>query len=175
MTDPKRVIIDTDPGIDDTAAIFMALGSPELQIEALTTVFGNSSIENCTLNALRILEAAGRTDIPVYQGVGRPLNFEEPVLAPHIHGDDGVGNSNPPMPTTAIRDGHAVLEIINRIMAVPGEITLMVIGRATNAALAISLEPRLAKAAKEVIVMGGALREPGNVTPVATANVWGDP
>ena len=71
----KRVIIDTDPGIDDAAAIFLALGSPELQVDALTTVFGNTAVEQCTVNALRILEAAGRADIPVYQGSGRPFNF----------------------------------------------------------------------------------------------------
>ena len=69
----KRVIIDTDPGIDDTAAIFLALASPELRVEALTTVYGNGTIADCTRNALIVLETAGRSDIPVYQGAGKPL------------------------------------------------------------------------------------------------------
>ena len=80
-----RVIIDTDPGIDDAAAILMGLGSPELRVEALTTVFGNASVAQSTVNALRILEAAGRTDIPVYQGVGRCYNFMEPTYAAQVH------------------------------------------------------------------------------------------
>ena len=175
MPNAKRVIIDCDPGIDDTAALFMGLGSSEIQIEALTTVFGNSSIENCTLNALRILEAADRADIPVYRGVGKPLNYDEPFYAPHVHGDDGIGNINAPLPTTKIQPNHAVLEIMDRVMKAPGELSLMVLGRAPNVALAIMLEPRLAESMKEVIVMGGALRQPGNVSPVATANIWGDP
>ena len=175
MPEPKRVIIDTDPGIDDAAAIFMALASPELQIEAFTTTFGNASTDQCTINTLRLLEATGRTDIPVYKGVGKMLNYETPAYAPHVHGNDGLGNTNLPMPTTPIQSRAAVPEIIERVMASPGEITLMVIGRQTNLALAISLEPRVATAIKEVVVMGGALREPGNVNMVATANIWGDP
>lgn len=175
MAEPRRVIVDTDPGIDDAAAIFMALASPELQIEAFTTTFGNASTDQCTLNALRLLEATGRTDIPVYKGVGKMLNCEEPVYSPDIHGDDGLGNTNLPMPKTAVQSRNAVPEIIERVMASPGELTLMVIGRQTNLALAISREPKVATAIKEVVVMGGALREPGNVTMVATANIWGDP
>jgi inosine-uridine nucleoside N-ribohydrolase len=175
MADPKRVIIDTDPGIDDTAAILMALGSPELQVEALTTVFGNTSVEQCTTNALRILEAAGRADIPVYQGCGRPVNFDEPQFAAHIHGSDGMGEANIPLPTIKAQERHAVLEVIDRVLASPGELTIATIGRQTNLAQAISLEPRIATAIKEVVVMGGAIREPGNASPVATANIWGDP
>lgn len=175
MVEPKRVIIDTDPGIDDAAAIFMALASPELQIEAFTTTFGNAPLDACTLNILRLLEATGRTNIPVYRGVGKMLNYEEPTYASHIHGDDGLGNTNLPMPKTPIQSRGAVPEIIERVMASPGEMTVMMIGRLTNLALAISLEPRVATAIKEVIVMGGTLREPGNASMVATANIWGDP
>jgi len=89
----KRVIIDTDPGIDDAAAILMALGSPEIQIDAITTIFGNTPVENCTTNTLRILEAAKRTDIPVYQGASRQFNFTVPASASHIHGSDGFGDT----------------------------------------------------------------------------------
>jgi len=171
----KRVIIDTDPGIDDTAAILFALGSPEIQVEALTTVFGNVSVEQCTINALRILEAAGREDIPVYQGSGKPFGMGEPAFAQYIHGSDGLGDSDAPEPTTSAQSQNAVIEIIERVLASPGEITLLAIGRLTNVALAINVEPAIVDAIDEVIVMGGAVTVPGNVTPVATANIWGDP
>ena len=171
----KRVIIDTDPGIDDTAAILFALNSPELHIEALTTVFGNVSVEQCTVNALRILEAAGRSDIPVYQGAGKPFGLWEPAFAQYIHGGDGLGDSDAPFPTTGARDRNAVLEIIERVQAEPGELAFIALGRLTNLALAINVEPTIADMLTEVVVMGGAVSVPGNVTPVATANIWGDP
>lgn len=175
MAEPTRMIIDTDPGIDDTAAILMALGSPELQIEALITVFGNTPIERCTTNALRILEAAGRSDIPVYEGAGRQYNFDVPHYAAHVHGDDGMGDVGLAEPKGSAKPGYGVMEIIERILASPGEITFMSIGRQTNLALAMSIEPRIAEAIKEVVVMGGAIYQPGNATPVATANIYGDP
>ena len=111
MAQVKRVIIDADPGIDDMAAILMALASDRLQVEAITTVFGNASVEQCTVNTLRILEAAGRADIPVYQGVGRTLTYHEPFYSPHIHGDDGIGNIDWPMPTTKAQERHGVPEL----------------------------------------------------------------
>lgn len=175
MNHPKRIIIDADPGIDDAAAILMALGSEDVQVEAITTVHGNALVEQCTVNALRILEAAGRTDIPVYQGVGRTLNYYPPFLAPHIHGDDGIGNIDAPLPSMRAQERHAVPELIERVLASPGEITLMAIGRQTNVALAISIEPLFAQAVGEIVVMGGSVHQPGNVSPVATANIWGDP
>ena len=175
MAQVKRVIIDADPGIDDMAAILMALASDKLQVEAITTVFGNASVEQCTLNTLRILEAAGRADIPVYQGVGRTLTYHEPFYSPHIHGDDGIGNIDAPLPTTKPQERHAVPELIERVLASPGEITLMAIGRQTNVALAVSIEPRFAESVAEIVVMGGSIHEPGNISPLATANIGGDP
>ena len=175
MAQAKRVIIDADPGIDDTAAILMALASDRLEVEAITTVFGNASVEQCTVNTLRILEAAGRADIPVYQGVGRTLTYDVPTYAPHIHGDDGIGNIDWPMPTTQVQDRHAVPELIDRVLASPGELTILAIGRQTNVALAASIEPRFAESAAEIIVMGGSIHQPGNISPLATANIGGDP
>lgn len=104
----KRVLIDTDPGIDDTAALLLALASPELSIEALTTVYGNGTVEACTRNALIILETAGRGDIPVHQGVGKPL-LSVPHYAPHIHGSDALGDVGVPLPEDAPvwKDGQA--------------------------------------------------------------------
>jgi inosine-uridine nucleoside N-ribohydrolase len=170
-----RVVIDTDPGIDDMAAILMGLGSQELQVEALTTVFGNASVTQSTVNALRLLEAAGRTDIPVYQGVGKCYNFTEPTYAAQVHGTEGFGDVVWPLPTTPQQRRHAVFELIERILGAPGEITVVCLGRLTNVALAISVEPQVATALRSLVVMGGAITVPGNATPVASANLWGDP
>jgi inosine-uridine nucleoside N-ribohydrolase len=170
-----RVMIDTDPGIDDVAAILMGLGSQELQVEALTTIFGNASVTQSTVNALRLLEAAGRTDIPVYQGVGKCYNLTESTYAAQVHGADGFGDVAWPLPTTPPQRRHAVLEFIDRVLGAPGEITVVALGRLTNLALAISVEPQVATALRSLIVMGGAITVPGNTTPVASANLWGDP
>ena len=171
----KRVIIDTDPGIDDTAALLFAFGSAELEVEALTTIFGNVSLEQCTRNALTILQAAGRADIPVYQGVSRSFGLGDPPYAPYIHGSDGLGDTNPPTPDIEPRPTNAVFEIIRRVLDSPGELTFIALGRLTNLALAINVAPQVAESLQEVVVMGGAVTVPGNVTPVATANLWGDP
>lgn len=170
----KRVIIDTDPGIDDTAALFLALASPELCIEALTTVYGNGTIADCTRNALLVLETAGRGDIPVYQGAGKPL-LREPTYGTQVHGSDALGDVGVPAPVRAPQPRHAVYELVERIMARPGEVTLIALGPLTNIALALSLEPRLASAVAELIVMGGAVLTHGNITEVATANLYNDP
>ncbi len=172
---PIRVIIDTDPGIDDAAAILMGLGSQELRVEALTTVFGNASVTQSTVNALRLLEAAGRPDIPVYRGVGKCYNFTEPTYAAQVHGTDGFGDVLWPLPKTPPQRRHAVLELIDRVLGAPGEITVVALGRLTNVALAISIEPQVATALRSLIVMGGAIVVPGNASPVASANLWGDP
>lgn len=171
----RRLIVDTDPGIDDTAALLMALGSGRVEIEALTTVFGNSSVENTTRNALTILEAAGHPDIPVYAGAGRPLLRESPGLGAHVHGEDGLGEAGVPKPLGSPTPGRAALEIVERIMAAPGEIDLVALGPQTNVALALSIEPAVATAVRSLVVMGGTAQLPGNVTPVATANHWYDP
>ena len=170
----KRVLIDTDPGIDDTAALLLALASPELSIEALTTVYGNGTVEACTRNALTVLETAGRSDIPVYQGVGKPL-MSAPHYAPHIHGSDAFGDIGVPPAATTPQAQHAVQALIERVLAQPGEITLIALGPLTNVALALSLEPRFAGALAQLIVMGGAVLTHGNATEVASANLYNDP
>lgn len=175
----KRVIIDTDPGIDDAAAILLALASPELSVDAFTTVYGNGPVEQCTSNLLRILLAAGRLDIPVFKGAGKPLlRAPNEGWASHIHGDDALGNTGLPLPDelpNSLAGPHAAVEMINQVMASPGEITVLALGRLTNVALALSLEPGLAQSVAEIIVMGGAVSVPGNVTPVASANLYEDP
>ncbi|MCL4458531.1 MAG: nucleoside hydrolase [Chloroflexi bacterium] len=170
----KRVIIDTDPGIDDTAAIFFALSSGQLQVEALTTVYGNVEIEQCSRNALKVLEVAGRSDIPVYQGAARPL-LKEPRYGKRVHGDDGLGDVSFAPPHSCLAPGRAAEQIITRIMEAPGEITVIALGPLTNLALAVSLEPQIAQNVREVIYMGGAIFAMGNATPVASANMYNDP
>lgn len=181
----KRILIDTDPGIDDAAAILMALASPELEVVALTTIFGNSSVEVCAANARRVLSAAGRSDIPVYLGAGKPLlRPANEGWASHIHGGDGLGgiagedsapsDGGEPVEPSA-PDKHAALAIVEAVMAAPGEITVLALGRMTNLAIALSLEPGIADAVQEVVVMGGAVTVPGNVSGVATANLHEDP
>jgi inosine-uridine nucleoside N-ribohydrolase len=175
----KRVIIDTDPGIDDAAAIFLALASPELSVEAITTIYGNGAVEMCASNALRILYAADRLDIPVYRGAGKPLLREATLgWASPVHGNDALGNTGFPLPEgkgKVIGSRHAALEIIDRVTASPGEITLLALGRMTNIALALTLEPRLAQEVAEIVLMGGSIAMPGNVSPVASANLYEDP
>ena len=175
----KRVIIDADPGIDDTAAILLALASPELEVAAVTTIYGNSSVEACTANARSVLAAAGRSDIPVFMGAGKPLlRPANEGWASHIHGDDGlggVGEAGGNVSSGAMPGKHAALAIVEAVMDAPGEITILALGRMTNVALALSLEPRIAEELQEIVVMGGAVTVPGNVSGVATANLHEDP
>jgi len=170
----KRVIIDTDPGDDDAAAILWCLSSDAIQVEALTVTHGNVELEKCVRNALKILEVAERQDIPVHAGATKPL-LRPPRHAKWIHGEDGLGDTNLPPPKGKPASGHAVKEIIQRVMESPGEITLLALGPLTNIALAISIEPRLAEAVKEVVLMGGAVRTAGNATAAATFNLVVDP
>ncbi len=175
----KKVIIDTDPGIDDAAAILLALASTALSVEAITTIYGNGPVDVCTDNALRILYAADRLDIPVYKGAGKPLLRDpNPDWASQVHGADALGDTGLPLPPAGdgqVDDRPAPLEIIDRVMASPGEVTILTLGRLTNLALALSIEPRVASAAAEIIVMGGAIGVPGNVSLVASANLYEDP
>ena len=176
----KRVIIDTDPGVDDCAAILLALASPELQVDALTISYGNGSMPRCASNARKILSAAGREDIPVYPGAEGPL-IRPPTAgwASHIHGGDALGdvtdNTLDTHPGENSPTRRAAVEIATRSLDSPGEITVLALGRMTNVALALRLAPEIAGALAGVVVMGGAVRVPGNVSPVATANIHEDP
>lgn len=172
---PRRIIIDTDPGIDDAMAIFYALACPELEVVGLTTVFGNAYVESCTENALQLLHIAGRPDIPVAQGLGRPLHGTYPGPAAHVHGADGAANLDLPAAPNRPIDRHAVQFIIDTVMSSPGEITLVPIGPLTNIALALLTEPRLAANLAGIVLMGGNAYCSGNTTPAAEANIHNDP
>lgn len=169
-----RIILDTDPGIDDALALFLALASPEVQLEAVTTVSGNVSVEHTTRNALTLLELAGRTDVPVARGSANPL-LADLARADDVHGDNGLGGVLLPDPQLKPLEQHAVEVIIEKVLAAPGEITLVAVGPLTNLALAVRREPRLAQAVREVVIMGGALQVPGNITPAAEFNIFADP
>ena len=171
---PKRILIDTDPGIDDSLAILLALASPEITLEGLTVVHGNCSAEQGTRNALSVLELAKAENIPVAKGCDLPL-VQPSLLAPETHGNSGLGYAKLPDPTSKpiVQRGSDLL--IEKIMASPGEITLVAIGPLTNIALAIRQEPRIVQAVKELIIMGGAIRHEGNTTPLAEFNTYVDP
>ncbi len=167
----QRIILDTDPGIDDALALFLALASPEVALEAVTTVSGNVGVEQTTYNALALLTLAGRTDIPVARGGSQPL-IREQVDAAYVHGHNGLGEVSLPEATMTPVKLQAVDLIIEKIMENPGEITLVPIGPLTNIALAVRREPRIAQHVREVVIMGGALRVPGNVTPAAEFKMY---
>lgn len=171
---PRRLIIDTDPGVDDTVSILMALKSKEVSVEALTVVAGNVEAEYGTRNALTILDVAGRTDIPVALGATRPL-MRTPLSARPYHGANGFGDVVRPEPKQKLIDQHAVDLIISRVKASPGAISILCIGPLTNVALALMKDPSIAKQIRELAFMGGTILSNGNVTPVATFNVYADP
>lgn len=170
----KRIIIDTDPGVDDALTILLALASPEIQLEALTVTQGNVTVEKGTRNALAVLELLSTSHIPVAQGTSLPL--VGPLLASDlVHGKSGLGNAQLPEPNAKPVSHHAIDFLIERFLAEPGELSLFAIGPLTNVALAIRKEPRFAEAVKEMVIMGGAIREGGNVTPQAEFNIYTDP
>ncbi|HXF85562.1 MAG TPA: nucleoside hydrolase [Anaerolineales bacterium] len=170
----KRILIDTDPGIDDALAILLALAAPELSLEGLSIVHGNCSLEHATRNALAILELAQASHIPVAKGCEVPL-VQPSLLATETHGNTGLGYAKLPEPRAKPIVRHGSDFLIETILSNPGEITLVAIGPLTNVALAIRKEPRFAQAVKELIIMGGAIRHEGNTTALAEFNVYVDP
>jgi len=170
----KRVLLDTDPGIDDSLAILLALASPEIQLEAVTVTGGNCALEQGVINALSVSELAGASTVPVAAGVSLPL-IRPPLTAPETHGDTGLGYARLPAPRRSAVDQHGVDLIIETIMAAPGEISVVAVAPLTNMAVAVRREPRIIEAVREVIIMGGALRHPGNTTPQAEFNTFVDP
>lgn len=172
---PRKIIIDTDPGVDDAMAIQFALGAPSLDLIALTTVFGNVSVELATTNALRLLDLADRTDIPVAAGADKPLSGRFSGGVPHVHGDDGQGNTFRPRSQRPPVGLSAAEFLVQQINDQPGELTLAPIGPLTNLAQALRLDPSIAEKVVEVVMMGGNAFCPGNATPAAEANVLSDP
>ena len=173
---PRKIIIDTDPGQDDAVAILLALASPdEIELLGLTTVAGNVPLDLTSKNARMVCELAGRADIPVYAGCDRPLG-RALVTAEHIHGKTGLDGPDLPEPSMPLQAGHAVDFLIDTLRSHPaGEVTLCPIGPLTNIATAFNKAPDIVEKLREIVLMGGAYFEVGNVTPAAEFNIHVDP
>ena len=173
---PVKVIYDTDPGVDDAMALYYALAHPGIDVVGITTTFGNVTVEQAAINALYLGAIAGKQHIPVTRGMASPMVRQSEAKFDFIHGADGLGNLASRAATTNTLDVRSSAQfIVDMARAQPGQITLVAVGPLGNVALALQLEPELPKLLKEVIIMGGTVLEPGNVSPVAEANVWNDP
>jgi inosine-uridine nucleoside N-ribohydrolase len=161
------VLLDCDPGHDDAIALLLALGSDELELRGVTTVAGNQTLEKTTANAIRVLELAGRAEIPVAAGAGRPL-VREPRVAADVHGETGLDGPDLPPPQAEPSPQHAVDFLAERISGA----TLVATGPLTNVALLLARYPEAQP--ERIVLMGGAIAE-GNVTPAAEFNIWADP
>ena len=170
----KRVIIDTDMGIDDAHAVLMALLSPDIQVEGFTTVFGNTEVEYCTRNVLHTLELVGKTEIPVYQGAASRLVGKDWEDGKEVHGKCGLGELKIHEPKTRPAKGNAIQWLVETVLSAPNEIEVLALGPLTNVALASLIEPQWAKAIKRIIFMGGIISGPGNVRPLSTATIFND-
>ncbi len=170
---PFRVIIDTDPGVDDALALLLAMRSPELKIEGITPVAGNVPLDLTLPNALRMVEIAGRTDIPVAVGAKAPL-VRRLVTAAYAHGENGLGGAVFPDPKTKPVAEPAAEFIRAIVRKYPGEVTLIPIGPLTNIATALNLDAELAGMVRGIVLMGGSLSG-GNITPAAEFNIYVDP
>jgi purine nucleosidase len=170
----KKIILDTDPGIDDALAILLALASPELDLLGITVTSGNCTARQGVVNALGVLKLAGHAHVPVFKGAEIPL-IQPLLIAPETHGHTGLGYASIPESEYTVQDTHAVNYMIETVLEHPEEITIVAVGPLTNLALAIRMEPRFAPAIRELIIMGGAINHGGNTTPLAEFNVFCDP
>jgi len=172
----RDLIIDTDPGADDVVALLLALASPqELNVLAITTVAGNVRIDKTSRNARLAREWAGREEVPVYAGAGRPL-VRTPIYAENIHGKEGLPGVDVHEPKKGLAEGNAVQYLVETLKKAPAHsITIAMLGPQTNLALALIQAPEITQGIKEVVVMGGAHFNGGNITPVAEFNLFADP
>jgi purine nucleosidase len=168
----NKVVLFADTGIDDTFAIIYALSSPEIELKAIVTGFGNVSQEDAIKNAAYILSIAGREDIPVITGASQPLTGEYEPYYPEIHGEDGIGPIQ--IPDTFTYEAKPFSSILD-ITSKHDDLYFVDIGRNTSMALAFNLYPFIKDSIKAVYLMGGAFLVPGNVTEIAEANFHGDP
>ncbi len=172
MTPPLALIIDTDPGVDDAVAILMALAAPEAELLGLTTVGGNVPLARATRNALALLAAAERPEVPVARGSARPLRGRfRPSVA--FHGPGGL-SVRLPDPSLGVVGTNAIEFLGERLARRPGEITVAALGPLTNLARLERRSPGTLKLAAHIVVMGGAVDTPGNVTPLAEFNFHSD-
>lgn len=169
-----RVFVDCDPGIDDAVALAYLAARPDVEIAGVGAVFGNNAVEVTADNALRLLELYGRPDVPVAVGCARPL-VQEPRLAPHVHGANGLGDVELPEPARKPVAESAPELLVRLARENPGELDVLAVGPLTNLAVAVGLEPKLPELVRKLVVMGGAVSTPGNVGPHGEANIVNDP
>ena len=169
----KKIIIDTDPGQDDAVAILLALASPEVEVLGITAVAGNVPLELTAKNARIVCELAKRTDIKVFAGCDRPIG-RDLVTAEHVHGKTGLNGVEHAEPTMPLQDQHAVDFIIETVRSTK-DVTLCPLGPLTNIATALQRAPDIAEHIGEIVLMGGAYFEVGNITPAAEFNIYVDP
>lgn len=173
---PEKIIIDTDPGQDDAVAILLALASPEeLEVLGIVAVAGNVTLAQNAKNALKVVELSGRTDVPVYAGCPGPM-MHPLVTAEHVHGPTGMNGPELPEPKITLQSQHGVDFIIDTLMEnEPGTVSLCTLGPLTNIAMALLKKPAIALRIKQIVTMGGAYFEVGNITPAAEFNFYVDP
>ncbi|MXX36491.1 MAG: nucleoside hydrolase [Gemmatimonadetes bacterium] len=167
------LLMDVDTGVDDALALLLALSSPEVELIGVSTVAGNVPLHQTTDNTLRLLQWAGRADVPVYAGAERPL-VRDAVAADDVHGATGLGAAQLPEARTSSA-GDGVEFLLSTLQARPGEVTLVATGPLTNLARAEARAPGVLRQARQVVIMGGAVRVPGNITPTAEFNFYADP
>lgn len=172
----RKIIIDTDPGQDDAVAILLALASPEeVEVLGITAVAGNVPLPLTARNARIVCELAGKPDTKVFAGCDAPLS-RKLVTAEHVHGKTGLDGPVLPDPTMPLQDAHAVDFIIDTLRSeAPGTVTLCPLGPLTNIATAIRKAPDIVARIQEIVLMGGAYFEVGNITPAAEFNIYVDP
>nr|CAD6603401.1 nucleoside hydrolase [Rhizobium sp. TCK] len=176
MTQRRKIIIDTDPGQDDAAALMLAFASPdELDVLGLCAVAGNVPLSLTSRNVRIVCELCGQSNLPVFEGAMHPI-LRKQVTAEHVHGRTGLDGAELPEPTMAVRSQHAVDFIVETVMREPaGSVTLCTLGPLTNVALALQMEPAIAGRVRELVMMGGGFFEGGNITPAAEFNIYVDP
>ncbi|WP_420406729.1 nucleoside hydrolase [Hoeflea sp.] len=172
---PRKIIIDTDPGQDDAAAIMLALASPEIDVLAITAVAGNVPLKLTSLNARIVTEICGRPDTPVFAGAEAPLR-RKLVTAEHVHGKTGLDGVEIFEPAQPLEQAHAVDFIIETLLREPeGTVTLCALGPLTNIAMAFERAPEIVARVEQIVLMGGGYFEGGNITPSAEFNIYVDP
>lgn len=171
----RPLLVDCDTGVDDAVALLYLCQTPGVDLRAVTTVAGNTSAEQAARNTLQVLETVGRTGVPVAAGAGTTLRGETRAEAHHVHGKGGLGGVELPAPTAAPDPRHATRLLIDTAREAGGELDILATAPLTNLALALREEPRLPELVRHVTVMGGAVHHPGNITPVAEANIGNDP
>ena len=175
MAGHRIIHLDCDTGIDDAMALLYLLLDERVEIVGISTVFGNISARTAATNCLRLLDLLGRTDIPVAVGREHTITGDDPALAPHVHGADGLGNVPLPPPTHKPVTARGPELLIANARRRPGQVHLLATGPLTNIAAALRIEPRLPSLVDGITIMGGAADAPGNQTPAAEANILHDP